>query len=510
MPKETRKVVRMKKDAFFSRMRREYVGISYDDVLLVPNNSDVMPGEADLRSRFSRNVTVKNPFVSSPMDTVTEYEMAIEMAMHGMIGIVHKALTPKEQAYNVARTKYHLNRYVDSPIFFNPEDTVKYVLNAIEEKNFNFRTFPVLDDNGKIVGLLTSNDFDFCLDTRAKVKDIMSTDLATAKEGTSMRDAFKIMKERRKKVLPIVKRGKKLVGMYLFSDAKRIITRSAGQYNLDKDGRLMVGAAVGVGDDALERAELLAKKGVDVLVIDTAHGDSRNVIATLKELKKFYPYIDVVVGNISTGEAAKRLVNAGADGIRVGQGPGSICSTRVISGSGRAQGRAIDDVERGIRGSGVPINADGGIKLSGDTVKALAAGADTVMLGGMLSGTKEAPGEIIMINGTPHKMYRGMGSIGAMQDSAEARKRYKQEDIEEKKLVPEGVEGAVPYKGDVANILVQLIGGLRSGMGYNGAKDIEDLHKKARFELLPPGAQRESHPHSLEIIKEAPNYKRMK
>ncbi len=504
-----KKTAALSKDAFFDVFRKQFMGLSFDDVLLVPNRSDIIPGQVNLKTKFSRNVEVNNPFISSPMDTVTGSEMAIEMGMLGSLGIIHRGLSPKEQASEVARVKYCFNKRVDKPKCVRPNATIKSVLDLIQEKKYKFRSFPVVNKNGKLVGLLTNNDFDFCLDTSLPVKKVMSRELITVKKGTSMKNAFYEMIKKRKKVLPLVSEGNILEGMYVFSDAKRIITRSAEHYNLDKNGRLKVGAAVGVLDDAYERAELLAAEGVDVFVIDTAHGETKNVLLTLKELKRMYPRIDVVAGNISTGNAAKWLVDAGVDGLRVGQGPGSICSTRVISGSGRAQIKAIDEVERAIRGSGVPVCADGGIKFSGDAVKALAAGAGTVMLGGMLSGTKEAPGEIILINGAPHKIYRGMGSIGAMEDSAAARDRYKQKGVKDEKLVPEGVEGATPYKGDVSIILIQLIGGVKSGMGYNGAGSIEELQINANFEYITPGVQKESHPHSLTVMKDAPNYKRM-
>jgi len=504
--KMKRKVVH-KGDKFFRKMADNFWGLSYDDVLLKTQHSDVAPADVILKSKFSRNVGMNIPVSASPMDTVTDNNMAIRMALEGGIGIIPRSFSPKAQAHEVAKVKYHLTgRLIDKPICVRPTDSVENVLRMIEEKKYSFRSFAVVDEDEKLVGLLTGNDFDFCLDPKIAVSKIMTTELITAGENTTVQRAFKIMRKEQKKILPVVSSGGKLQGIYVYTDLKRQITGINEKYNIDADGRLRVGAAVGVLDDAFQRAELLVAKDVDVLVIDTAHGDTKNVIETLKKLKAKYPHLDIVAGNISTGEEALRLARAGADAVKVGQGPGAICTTRVVSGNGRAQLTAVWEIAWTLRGSGVLVIADGGIKYSGCIVKALAAGADSVMVGSMLAGTTEAPGDIIMINGSPHKSYRGMGSLGAMEASQASRERYGQTENAKDKLVPEGVEGAVKYKGDVAKVLYQMLGGVRSGMGYSGATTIIELQKKALFEYITPGVQKESHPHSIVIIKDAPNY----
>ncbi|MFA6383095.1 MAG: IMP dehydrogenase [Parcubacteria group bacterium] len=497
-------------DRFFREMSRRFIGLTYKDVLLLTQHSKVVPAEADLRTKFSRNVGLNIPLCSSPMDTVTMHKMAIAMAMAGGIGIIHRSLTPKEQASEVARVKHYLTgRLISKPICVGPSDSVKSVLRMIEEKNYTFRSFPVVDKEGKLAGLLTGNDFDFCLNATVSVDKIMTLkdELITVREDVDVKRAFKMMHKKQKKILPMVDSQNKLLGIYVFTDLKRQIMGINKQYNVDAEGRLCVGAAVGVSDDDIQRAELLVEKGVNVLVIDTAHGDTEDVIRTLKKLKALYPQVDVVAGNVSTAAEALSLVRAGADGIRVGQGPGSICTTRIISGSGRAQLTAVAEIALALRGMGVPIIADGGIKYSGDIVKALGAGADSVMIGSLFAGTSESPGRIIMIGGGPFKVYRGMGSLGAMEDSQASRDKYLQKESKKGKLVPEGVEGAVPFKGDVAEFIYQLMGGLRSGMGYSGAKNIKVLQKKALFEQITEGAQQESHP-SVIITRDAPNYKK--
>lgn len=505
MPKQNQV---LKKDKFFEKIEALGLALSYGDVRLKTAHTEVAPNDVRLKSRFSRNVPLNAPLVSSPMDMVTEHKMAIALAKAGGLGIIHRALTSKDQAKEVSRVKFYLNGLIEKPICLESQQTVKSVLKMIEEKGYAFHSFPVLDSRGKLAGLISNNDIEFCTDNAARVGRIMTKakNLITAKNGISFKQAFAIMQKNKKKILPLVNAQKKLVGMYVYSDVKRIVSGGSPWFNTDVSGNLRVGAAVGVGKEALARAELLADRGVDVLVIDTAHGDSRAVIEILKQLKKNYPKIDVVVGNVSEAESAIRLAQAGADGIKVGQGPGSICTTRVVAGIGCPQVTAVYNCARALRGSDVPVCADGGIEYSGDITVALAVGADSVMLGKILSGTDEAPGEVFMRNGMPYKQYRGMGSLGAMQESQAARERYAQTENSKDKLVPEGVEAVVPYKGEVAKIIFQTLGGLRNGLGYVGAADINQLQAKADFYYISSAGLSESHPHGITMEKEAPNY----
>ena len=493
-------------DEFFEKMNKLGLALSYGDVRLKTGHSTILPAEANLASRFSRNVPTNCPIISSPMDTVTEHKMAIAMAKMGGLGVIHRALSPKDQAAEAARVKHYLNGLIKKPICVDENDTIEQILKMIEEKDFSFHSFPVTNKSGRLVGLLTNNDFDFCSNRELRASEVMSRDLITAKEGTNIDDAFKIMQNNKKKILPIVNDAGDVVGMYVFSDLKRIITGGSPLYNLDANGNLRVGAAIGTGDDVFERVDLLAGQGVDVVIIDTAHGDSKKVLETLKEIKRNYTKLDVVVGNISEGASAKRLVDAGADGIKVGQGPGSICTTRVIAGIGCPQVTAVYNCAKAVRGSGVPVCADGGIQYSGDITIALAAGAHSVMLGNLLADTKETPGEVTIRQGATVKEYRGMGSLGAMQSSVASKERYGQTDSAKDKLVPEGVEGVVPYKGEVDKMIFQLLGGLRSGMGYVGAATIEELQQKADFYRISGAGLGESHPHNLLVFKDAPNY----
>lgn len=498
----------LKKDEFFAKMYAIGLALTYSDVRLEPGYSEVIPGEAELQARFSRNIILKCPIISSPMDTVTEHAMAIEMAKLGGLGIIHRALSPKEQASEVARVKYHLNGLIKKPICFRADDRIEGILKTIEERGYTFRSFPVLDADGKIIGLLTTNDFEFCNDLQATAEQIMSRALVTIDTYRPLEQVFQLMQANKKKVLPVVDSDGFPIGMYVYSDVQRIITGSSSVYSVDGNGNLRVGAAIGVSDDDLERVELCVKKGVDVIVIDTAHGDSKGVHDMLKKVKRSYPNLDVVVGNISVADAANRLVRAGADGIKVGQGPGSICTTRIVAGIGSPQVSAVYNCSKAIRDSGVPICADGGIEYSGDIPIAIGAGADTVMLGKMLSGTTESPGDVITRKGFSVKIYRGMGSLGAMEKSRASRERYGQTGKTKDKLVPEGVEGVVPFKGEVSAIITQLLGGLSSGMGYVGARTISELQEKADFFRISAAGLGESHPHGIEITEEAPNYTR--
>lgn len=498
----------MKKDAFFSKMDKIGLTLAYAEVRLKTGYSAVDLSRIDLSSRFSRNVPVNLPIVGSPMDTVTEHKMAISLALEGGIGIIHRSLSPKDQEDELTRVKFHLNGLIRKPVSIQVDDTMKSILNRIADKGYDFRSFPVLDKTGKLVGLLTGNDFEFCLDHKLTAREIMSKDLKTAGEKTTTKEAFGIMVKNKKKILPLINSEKQMVGMYVFTDVKRITTGGSPLYNVDANGNLRVGAAVGIGEDAIERAELLVRKNVDVLVIDTAHGDSKNVLETLKKLKKNFPGVDVVVGNVSQPESAKRLAKVGADGIKVGQGPGSICTTRIVAGVGRPQLTAVYECAKVLRGSNVPVCADGGIKDTGDIPIAIGAGAHTVMLGNMLAGTKEAPGEVRMHKGVPVKVYRGMGSMEAMEASKAARERYGQGESKTEKLIPEGVKGFVPYKGEVSQILFQCKGGLTNGMGYVGASNIKELQKKADFDRISGAGIEESHPHSLLEMEDTSNYKK--
>lgn len=505
MPKQN---LALKKDKFFDKIEALGLALSYGDVRLKTSYSMTAPNDVNLVSKFSRNVPLNAPLISSPMDMITEHKMAIALAISGGLGVIHRSLAPKDQAKEVSRVKFYLNGLIEKPICVQADDTVKQVLKMIKEKDYSFHSFPVLGAKGKLAGLISNNDIEFCADHNLKIVKIMTRaeKLITAEKGVSLKQSFAIMQKTKKKILPLIDKQKKLAGMYVYSDVKRIVTGGSPSYNLDANGNLRVGAAVGVGQEALLRAELLSERGVDVLVIDTAHGDSRAVLETLKQLKKKYSKIDIVAGNVSEAESAVRLARAGADGIKVGQGPGSICTTRVVAGIGCPQVTAVYNCARALRGADVPVCADGGVEYSGDVTVALAAGADSVMLGKMFAGASETPGEVFIRNGMPVKEYRGMGSLGAMEKSSAARERYSQSGSGKDKLVPEGVEAVVPYKGEVEKIIFQTLGGLRSGLGYVGAADINELQEKADFYYISAAGLSESHPHGITMEKEAPNY----
>jgi len=494
----------MKRKGALEKASEGNVALTYDDVRLRSGYSEVMPHKVDVCTKFSKNVSLKIPIVSAAMDSVTEHKMAIELAKLGGLGVIHKNLSKEVQAKEVAKVKLHLNGLVEKPICVFEGDSIRSILEMIKEKEFDFHSFPVLNDRKKLVGLLAGNDFEFCDDESLLVRDVMTTDILTVKGYVSINEAYAIMKRKKKKILPLVDELDNVVGMYIFSDLKRIITGSDEDYNVDENGRLKVAAAIGVGEDALIRAAKLIKKNVDALVIDTAHGDSRPVYDTLKKLKELHPNVDIVVGNISNSDSVRRLIEAGADGLKVGQGPGSICTTRIIAGIGRPQLSAVYECAKIAFEFGVPICADGGLKNSGDITIALAAGASSVMMGSMLAGTEESPGKTIFAEGRPWKLYRAMGSLGAMEGHSGSRERYNQ--IDRNKLVPEGVEAKVPYKGELKNIIFQYVGGLKSGMGYVGAKDILELQEKGDFDRITTSGLGESHPHEVSILKDAPNY----
>ncbi len=496
---------------FFDEMERQGLMLTYDDVRLRSRYSNVEPTRADISTRLTRNIALKIPIVSSPMDTVTTSAMAIAMAESGGTGTIHRGLDPETQAKEVRRTKYRLNGRIATPITVFENDTVANVLRMCEERRYQFRTFPVLDsESGRVVGLVSGSDFDFCINTSGRIADIMTPigQLTTAPGETTQEQAFAIMrrKDNKRKVLPLLDTQGRLEGMYLFSDLRRIFANAGTAYNVDKNGQLVVGAAVGAGKAALARAEMLAPRGCDYFQIDTAHGDSRNVLDTIRELKRAYPHIDVLAGNVSSGESAKALALAGADGVLVGQGPGSICTTRVVAGIGVPQVSAVYECVQAVAGMDVPIVADGGINNSGDMVIALAIGASCIMLGRLLAGTEESPGEKRIIGGMQVKVYRGMGSFGAMRDSTSSRERYRQGALTIDKVVPEGVEGVVPYRGSVADVLTQYVGGIRAGLGYIGAFALTELAERAQIFRITNAGLNESHPHDLKITEEAPNY----
>lgn len=498
---------KLPKDAFFQKMDDLGIAVTYDDVRLKTGHSRMLPLDVSLESRFSRNIPLKIPLVSAAMDTVTERELAIALAKLGGLGIIHRNLTPDEQAAHVGRVKYHLNGLIKRPVTAFEDQTIESILKKRKEKGYTFHSFPILNCEGKLVGLLTENDFTFCNDTSRTAQEEMSKNLIIAPQGTTLDQAYEIMRREKKKVLPLTSEAGEVVGMYVFSDLKRIKSGSFSHYNLDSYGQLRVGAAVGVGSEAVQRIELLLKENVDVVVIDTAHADSENVLATLREIKTTYPNLDVVVGNISEATSAQRLLDAGADGLKVGQGPGSICTTRVIAGIGCPQVTAVYNCAHVADAYGVPVCADGGIRYSGDIPIALGAGAHSVMLGSVLASTTEAPGEIVFKEGRRWKHYRGMGSLGAMESHKESRERYGQKEVGKEKLIAEGVEGLVPYHGELDDVLFQYIGGLRAGMGYVGAATIEELRQKADFYRISSAGQMESHPHDIKITREPPNYR---
>lgn len=502
IPQSSRRKFIEKRDNFFRRVADQGLALTYDDVRLTSGYSATLPDDVSVESKFSRNVGLRIPIASAAMDTVTEAAMAIEIAKLGGIGVIHKNFSPHDQADQVAKVKYHLNGRIDKPICFDENTTIEEILRSREQRGFNFHSFPILDGGQRLVGVMTENDFNFCEDHSLKAKQVMTKNVLTGAVGTGLREAYKIMKENKKKVLPLVDKNRKVAGLYTFSDVKRILFGDSKTFNVDGNGRLRVAAAVGVYDDAFERLESLVKEQLDLVIIDTAHGDSKGVIETMKMIKKKYD-IDVMAGNISEPESAERLLKAGADGLKVGQGPGSICTTRIIAGIGKPQVSAIYECAKVARKYNVPVCADGGLKYSGDISIAIGAGAHSVMMGNMLAGTKESPGEFRFHQGIQYKVYRGMGSLGAMETYKGSRERYNQGKND---LIPEGMEGMVPYKGPLKEVLYQYMGGLKRGMGYVGARDIEELRDIAQFVRITEAGKAESHPHDITITREAPNY----
>ncbi|MFM1878448.1 MAG: hypothetical protein RLZZ241_1314 [Bacteroidota bacterium] len=479
-------------------------GLTYDDVLLVPAFSEILPREVDITTRFTRNIRINIPIVSAAMDTVTESRMAIAIAREGGIGVLHKNMTIEQQALKVRRVKRAESGMILDPVTLPASAMVKDAKASMQE--FSIGGIPVVDDAGVLIGIVTNRDLRFEKNNERPISEVMTAmPLVTTREGTTMGEAEEILQENKIEKLPVVDAQNKLIGLITYRDITKLTQKPIS--NKDSFGRLRVAAAIGVTADALERANALVVAGVDAVVIDTAHGHTKGVVNVLKAVKQAHPNLEVIVGNIATGEAARYLVAAGADAVKVGIGPGSICTTRVVAGVGFPQFSAVLEVAAAIKGSGVPVIADGGIRYTGDIPKALAAGADTVMLGSLLAGTKESPGETIIYEGRKFKSYRGMGSVEAMKEGS--KDRYFQ-DVEDdlKKLVPEGIVGRVPYKGDLYESIHQFVGGLRAGMGYCGAKDIETLQEQARFVKITASGIHESHPHNVTITKEAPNYSR--
>ena len=477
------------------------IGLTYDDVVLVPAKSQVLPNEVDTRTRFSRNIPIHIPIVSAAMDTVTDGRLAIALAREGGIGIIHRVFGPTDQATEVDKVKKSESGMILDPVTISPDQTLRDVHDLMAK--YRISGIPVTK-NGKLVGILTNRDLRFETRMDLKVSQVMRREkLITAPEGTSLEKAREILHEHRIEKLPVVNKRFELKGLITIKDIeKRIKYPNACK---DAHGRLRVGAAVGVGPETEERVAALVKAGVDVVVVDTAHGHSQSVLDTVKAIKRRYAELEVVAGNIATPEAAKDLVKVGANAVKVGVGPGSICTTRIVSGAGMPQLTAIAECSKALAGTGVPVIADGGIKFSGDITKALAAGASSVMLGSLLAGTEESPGETVLYQARTYKVYRGMGSIGAMERGG--KDRYFQSGRSESKLVPEGIEGRVPYKGSLAAVVYQLVGGVKAGMGYCGCRTIGDLQEKGTFVRQTLAGLRESHVHDVIITKEAPNYR---
>jgi IMP dehydrogenase len=476
------------------------LALTFDDVMLLPAESDVLPRNVDVSARLTRNISLRIPLVSAAMDTVTEARTAIAMAQEGGLGFIHKNLTPAQQALEVTKVKKYESGMVVDPVTIEPEAPLHRALALMRQHDIS--GIPVTK-GGRLLGILTNRDLRFERNLEQKVSDVMTTDLVTCREGISQEEAKELLHRNRIEKLLVVDAGFELKGLITIKDIEK--TQAHPHAAKDKTGRLMVGAAVGVGHDRDERVHALLRAGADVIAVDTAHGHSRAVIESVRQLKSTFKGIEIVAGNVATAEATIALCEAGADAVKVGIGPGSICTTRVVSGVGVPQISAVDWCVKAASKFGVPIVSDGGIKYSGDIVKAIASGAHTVMIGSLFAGTEESPGDVILYQGRSYKSYRGMGSLGAMKLGS--KDRYFQAEEDNLKLVPEGIEGRVPYKGPLAMNVFQLVGGLRSGMGYTGCRTIEELRTKAKFVRITSAGLRESHVHDVQVTQEAPNYR---
>jgi len=493
-------------DAFMKTFPFE--GLTYDDVTLVTQYADFLPDDASLETQLTSRQKMKVPFISAAMDTVTEAPMAIAMALAGGIGVIHKNLEETEQAAQVAKVKNYLNGLIAKPVCFHANDDISFLRAEKRRLGLKFNGFPVLDDQERLVGMITSADMRYAPLDAAKLADVMQKgNMVTAKPGTSLKKAYDIMRANKIGKLPLVDKDGRLVGLYSFTDVQRLVENQNPTYNCDEKFRLRVSASVSGGKGDLTRMERLAEAGVDVVVVDSAHGHSKGIMEMTKYIVKHFPKVDVIAGNIATGEAALALAKCGAHAVKVGIGPGSICTTRVVCGVGIPQLTAVYSAAKALRGTGVPVIADGGIKLSGDVPKALAAGASSVMLGSVLAGTEESPGEKIYANGRQYVVYRGMGSMAALKNGKGSRARYFQDNEAEENLVPQGIEGMVPYSGHVSSIMTQFCGGLRASLGYCGTKTVAELQARGKFYRVTAAGQREARPHDITITKEAPNYR---
>ena len=484
-----------------------FEGLTYDDVTLVTQYADFLPDETSLDTKLTSRTTMKIPFMSAAMDTVTEAPMAIAMALAGGIGVIHKNLEEDDQAHEVSKVKNYLNGLISSPVCFHENDDISFLRAEKKRMGLKFNGFPVLDDQERLVGMITSSDMRFAPMNAMKLKDVMQPSPLTAKPGISLKKAYEIMRGAKVGKLPLIDKNGRVVGLYSFTDVQRLVENQNPTYNCDGNYRLRAAASVSGGKGDISRLEKLAAAGVDCVVVDSAHGHSKGIMEMTKYIVKHFPKVDVIAGNIATGEAALALAKCGAHAVKVGIGPGSICTTRVVCGVGIPQLTAVYSAAKALRGSGVAVIADGGIKLSGDVPKAIAAGADSVMLGSVLAGTEESPGEKIYSNGRQYVVYRGMGSMAALKNGKGSRARYFQDNESEDDLVPQGIEGMVPYSGHVKSIMTQFCGGLRASLGYCGARTIQELQEKAKFYRVTAAGQREARPHDITITKEAPNYR---
>lgn len=494
-----------KKDVFFEKLATTGLAVTFDEVSLCTGHSTALPSEVSLESCFSRNIPLKTPIVSAAMDDVTEYPMAIALAKLGGLGVIHYNLSAKDQTDHVRRVKTHLSGLILQPATVLWNQTVENILNWRKANGFPFHSFLVIDQDQRLLGILSKEDFQFCKNSQKTARELLTRKPVVGTTAVTMDSAYETMQQQKQRVLPLVDDDNRVVGMYTYSDIKRIKFGVSAGYNLDEHGRLRVVAAVSVGKDAFERVEKLLPAGVDGILINSSHADSDSMINTLKDLKNSYPSLEVVIGNVSQGESAKRLVDAGADGILVGQGGGSICTTRVVTGIGCPQVTALYNCTKAIEGSGVPICSDGGIESSGHMSIALSM-AHSVMLGRMIAGTDEAASKSINVKGIMMMSYRGMGSIAAMKQHQNSQERYSQGDVPEEEMVPQGIEAAVPYVGPLRKQIIQFTGGIRSGMAAVGAENIEHFHQIATFDRVSAVGLKESHPHGVIMTTPAPNY----